>query len=164
MKLKKLILFICLTLLIPKIHSQIIENKEGEGFIKDYKLLKSIKGEWKLVHLIVDNMEVDCENFEESLSKELNNNKDNHAEIKEKFNYTCNDNNYKIIKISNNSIFDKNLNKMTLFKLDNNLKDNTIMVNEGENKFELKIIKLSNNYFKIYYTDKMWLKFKKIND
>ncbi|PKH52916.1 hypothetical protein CXF68_20400 [Tenacibaculum sp. Bg11-29] len=164
MEFKKIIIFTFFNIIILNTFCQEIDNKQEQGFVKNYNLLKSIQGNWKLVHLFVDGIEIDCEHFEKYLSKNLSSNKNNQEEITEKFNNFCKINDDKIMEVSHNSIFDKNLNKMTFFKLDNNLKENIIVINKKQNKVEFKIIRINDNYFKLLHTDKMWLKFKKISD
>lgn len=164
MKLKRIVLFTFFNIIVLNTFSQESENKQEQGYVKSYNLLKSIQGNWKLVHLLVDNMEVDCEHLEKSLLKQLDTDKNNQAMVTEEFNTICKVNESRIINVSHNSIVDKNLNRITFFKLDNNLEENIIIIDKKQNKVKLKIIKINDTYFKLLHSNKEWLKFKRITD
>jgi len=159
----KILLFFTLFLSL-NLSGQIPEKIKTVSSIKSLNLIKSIKGTWQVVHISADNMEIDCENFESSLSKQLKRSKGNHSEIKEKFKNFCKNKTRKTIKVTDNYILDLETNEKTTFKLDDSLDENMVLTKDGLNEYKVKIIKLDDFYFRFFSSEKLWMEFKKIED
>ncbi len=158
----KLKLFFLLSLVFSlNMHSQVIEENDTT-FIKDYSLLKSIKGKWKNVHSCIDNIEVDCENFEKSLKKQLELKKSDTLGLRTQFNIICNNMKRHIITITDSLMISRN--DTTTLYLDNQLKKDIIYTKGIQNEYKIKVIKIDKDYFRLHSTDNLWLELKKIED
>lgn len=160
MKFKK-ILIICF-LCSLQVHSQLAEKKQTVAFIKNYKLLNSIKGNWALVHMSTDAIEVDCENVEKSFNEQLQIRDIDSLSLRHKFDNSCKNMARGLLEVKEKYVI---LQKDTMyFKLNDTLKSNVILTKNGSKDFLLEIKKLENNYLKWSHSNEFWLIFKKNND
>lgn len=164
MKKNMLFLFAAMMVCCLNVQGQVADFKEERGWVKDFELLNSLGGKWEVVTVMMNDIEVDCEHFEESLSKMLKENPDNHLEITNRFNDVYKNIKNKIIEISDHTVFNRGQKKKTVFKEDNSLEEDVILVEERGKKTEMKVIKLDEHYFKLIHSEKEWLKFKRVMD
>jgi len=155
MKLKTLLLL----LFSLNLSSQLIEKNERISFVKNYKVLKPIKGTWILVHMSTDDMEVDCENFEKSFIDQLKLNGIDSLELRTKFNNSCNSMKNHTLKITDKFMIERN--DTIKICLDKQLEKNVIFSQNKQNSYKIQIINLNENYFRFFYSEKMWLEFKR---
>ena len=136
---------------------------------KGQTALDTIQGSWKIVQISTGGLEVDCENFEQSYLKQLENAKIDSIALRNQFNIACNkfENTFieytKTYSIQKRIFPDGELRMDTVkFSIDNDMIITEVIDTEGKiisNKLKIEIV--DGNYFKLVSTDETWLKLKR---